>query len=83
MKNSWGAKIYRTFTSIMPVAKNRMGECRKCGVCCKLPNKCSFLMIDANGDAACTIYYVRPLNCRKYPRTKKEHITQETCGYKF
>jgi hypothetical protein len=23
------------------------------------------------------------LNCRKYPRTESEHITQETCGYRF
>jgi hypothetical protein len=23
------------------------------------------------------------LNCRKYPRTESELITQETCGYTF
>ena len=37
-RNTWGAKVMRTFTSVLPVAKNRIGSCSDCGVCCKLPN---------------------------------------------
>jgi len=83
MKNTWGAKAYRTMTSLLPVAKSRTGKCIQCGKCCSLPNKCSFLMIKEDGNAHCTIHIIRPMNCRKYPRTKKELITSDTCGFRF
>ena len=82
-KNTWGAKLMRTFTSVLPVAKNRKGSCVSCGDCCKLPNVCPFLTFNAENKSMCTAYAVRPLNCRKYPRTKKEWITEGKCGYKF
>jgi len=44
-KNTLGAKIKRTCTSFLPVAKNRKGKCNDCGACCKLPNVCNFLDI--------------------------------------
>ncbi|MEI7904612.1 MAG: hypothetical protein WCI43_04255 [Candidatus Firestonebacteria bacterium] len=83
MKNTWSAKAYRTLTCLLPPAKNRAGKCIQCGKCCSLPNKCPFLKVKADGSAHCVIHVIRPLNCRKYPRTKKEHITPETCGYTF
>ena len=83
MENNWKSKIYRTFTAFLPVSNQRTGKCINCGACCSLPNKCPFLRIDKNGKSHCIIYYIRPLNCRKYPRTKKEQLTRNICGYKF
>jgi len=82
MKNNYASKIVRTITSILPLQKGRKGSCNNCSECCKLPNPCIFL--DYKGDKAiCKIYKFRPLNCRKYPRSAKEHITQENCGFYF
>jgi len=82
-RNTWFAKINRTFSSILPSAKNRKGECVDCGACCKLPNVCPFLKFKPNGKSYCFIHFIRPLNCRKYPRIKSEWITKDTCGFKF
>jgi len=82
-KNTWPTKIKRTFTSVLPVAQNRTGKCIDCGACRKLPNVYSFLKFGSNSNSYCSIHEIRPLNCRKYPRTEFEHITQESCGFKF
>lgn len=82
-RNTWSAKIKRTFTSVLPITKTRQGRCLNCGQCCKLPNRCPFFRYDSNNKAYCFIYFIRPLNCRKYPRVKSELITKNTCGYKF
>jgi Fe-S-cluster containining protein len=82
-KNTWGARIKRTFTSVLPVAQQRRGQCIQCGACCKLPNVCPFLKSNGDGRIYCRIYPIRPLNCRKYPRTPSEHITTDTCGFRF
>ena len=82
-KNTWAAKTKRTFTSILPVSERRQGCCVNCGACCKLPNACPFIKSGEDGKEFCSIYAIRPHNCRKYPRTESELITQETCGYKF
>jgi len=81
--NTWGAKIKRTFTSVLPVSDRRRGECVHCGACCKLPNVCPFLKTNGKGEGYCGVYPLRPLNCRKYPRTEAEHITKDTCGFRF
>jgi len=81
-KNTHFTKLKRTLTSILPVSDNRKGNCVNCGACCKLPNPCFFLEYD-NKKYHCSIYVVRPLNCRRYPRTDKEHITKESCGFWF
>ncbi|MBW3002639.1 YkgJ family cysteine cluster protein [Candidatus Woesearchaeota archaeon] len=83
MKNNYWSKFIRTLTCLLPVSKNRTGKCINCGECCKLPNKCIFLRYDKNGKSSCLIHPIRPLNCRKYPRTEKEYITKETCGFSF
>jgi hypothetical protein len=82
-RNTWSAKIKRTLTSVLPVSKSRKGECLNCGVCCKLPNVCPFLKYTPDGKSYCSIYIIRPLNCRKYPRTESEFITADVCGYRF
>ena len=82
-KNTWYAKIKRTLCSVLPIAKNRKGKCINCGECCKLPIQCPFLKIRSDGKSYCSIYLIRPLNCRKYPRTKSECITSDKCGFRF
>ncbi len=82
-RNTWLAKVRRTFTSVLPVSKKRMGKCADCGACCKLPNECPFLKYKEDWKSYCSIHGLRPLNCRKYPRVKWEHVTEDTCGYKF
>lgn len=77
------AKAKRTLTSMLPVAKTRTGHCVGCGACCKLPKPCIFLKTDENGRGFCSIYELRPLNCRKYPRTASECLTSATCGFRF
>jgi len=77
------AKAKRTLTSVLPVAKTRTGQCMGCGACCKLPNPCFFLKTGEDGRSFCAIYTVRPLNCRKYPRTESECLTSDTCGFRF
>ena len=81
-KNTWGQKLKRTVTSVLPVADNRKGSCNRCGHCCMLPNRCPFLRFDHEMKAICMIYNFRPLNCRKYPRVEEEHIAFP-CGYTF
>lgn len=77
------AKIRRTLTCVLPVSRDRDGQCNRCGACCKLPFVCPFLRYDASGHASCAIYPVRPLNCRKYPRVSSELLTAATCGFHF
>jgi len=82
-RNTWSAKLKRTFTSVLPVSKRRKGKCINCGACCKLPNVCKFIKTGADGKVYCAVYPIRLLNCRKYPRSESELITADTCGYRF
>lgn len=82
-KNNMRAKLKRTVTSVLPVAKTREGNCSNCGACCILPNKCVFLKFRDNGESFCKVNKFKSLNCRKYPRTPKEFLTSDVCGYKF
>ncbi|MHA1519914.1 MAG: hypothetical protein ACTSRK_06995 [Promethearchaeota archaeon] len=83
MKNTWFAKIYRNLLAFLPVSKKRRGECIRCGECCKLPNVCPFLRYNDKNEPRCIIYPIRSWSCRRYPRTAREHITKDTCGYWF
>jgi uncharacterized protein len=82
-RNTWLAKTRRTATCLLPVSDKRKGHCVNCGACCKLPNVCLFLKKGPGDKVFCSVYPIRPLNCRKYPRTEAEFITEETCGYRF
>lgn len=77
-------KLKRTFTSFLPIDESRKGECNNCGACCHLPFRCSFLKKGDNDKEYCSIYKVRPLNCRKFPRTIDDFDTvKDTCGFSF
>lgn len=82
-RNTWYAKLARMVNSIYPIAENRRGECIDCGECCKLPITCPFLGYRSNGKSYCAIHQLRTPNCRKYPRTETENITQLICGFWF
>jgi len=78
-------KLRRFATSlVLPVDQKRTGECRRCGACCKFGVVCPFLRQspDEPGTFFCAAYKLRPLQCRKYPRSKEEQIHQP-CGYRF
>ena len=78
-------KLTRFFTSlVLPVDHGRSGDCLGCGACCEFLVKCPFLRYtdDDPPKARCKAYVVRPLQCRKYPRTKGEQMHQP-CGYRF
>jgi Fe-S-cluster containining protein len=77
-------KLKRTLTALLPVDKKRSGECNGCGDCCKLPFRCMFLKETEDGKARCSIYSVRPPNCRKFPRNKAQwEPVKENCGFSF
>lgn len=59
-RNTWGAKLKRTFTSVLPVSKRRKGQCVHCGACCKLPNPCPFIKTNGDGKIYCSVYPFRP-----------------------
>ncbi len=86
MKNGpFEGKLTRFVTSlVLPVAPSRTGECNRCGACCKFLVKCPFLRSseDDPGSFKCKAYFLRPPQCRKYPRTKSEQI-HHPCGYRF
>ena len=76
-------KLLRNITAFLPVDGSRHGTCRQCGNCCRLPYECPMLAHDADGTHYCRIYRFRPLSCKKYPRTADEHLTSDTCGFRF
>jgi Fe-S-cluster containining protein len=84
-KGPFDGKVRRFATSlVLPVDTRRTGECKRCGACCKFLVTCPFLKFD-EGDpnsASCKAYAIRPLQCRKYPRSKEEQI-HHPCGYRF
>lgn len=78
-------KLKRFATSlVLPVDETRSGECQRCGACCKFGVVCPFLRQAEDGSNAyyCSAYKIRPLQCRKYPRSKDEQI-HHPCGYTF
>ncbi|PWQ94277.1 YkgJ family cysteine cluster protein [Leucothrix arctica] len=78
------SKLIRTITSILPVQKDRIGECNGCGACCHLPVRCTFLTEDESGLSRCSIYKIRPPNCRKFPRTPSQlKLVENECSYSF
>ncbi len=77
-------KLKRTFTSLLPIEEGRQGECNNCGACCRLPFRCIFLKEKEDGKEYCSIYAVRPPNCRKFPRSREEHaLVKDVCGFSF
>ena len=84
-KGPFKGKVMRFATSlVLPVDEDRAGECMSCGACCKFLFKCPFLrpVEGSQGKYKCIVYPIRPLQCRKYPRTRQEQI-HHPCGYHF
>lgn len=78
-------KMRRFFTSLVfPVDPSRSGDCMRCGACCKFVVKCPLLkeVEGSPGTYKCRWYAIRPPQCRKYPRSKREQV-HEPCGYRF
>jgi hypothetical protein len=66
----------------------RLGECGRCGVCCKLLFKCNRLSFD-NGEPRCDIHHRRSNNCRNFPIDERDLRDRDIinprvpCGYSF
>ena len=67
----------------------RQGECKRCGVCCKLLFQCPFLQDLPDGGTRCRIHNTRPRNCRIFPISEKDLHERDLlcphlpCGYSF
>jgi len=80
-------KVGRFVNALDGVAFNRRGTCqpdqcetldgRKGHACCHLDYKCPLLN---NG---CSIYPVRPLNCRVFPKNQNDLKLVKNCSYYF
>ena len=76
-------KVLRFATSlVLPVDKSRTGECNMCGACCEFLVRCPLLIRDSSGTPKCRVHALRPLQCRKYPRSPSEQM-HLPCGYRF
>lgn len=81
----FGGKLLRFATSlVLPVDRTRTGECLRCGACCRFLFECPFLreVREHPGQYRCAAYAFRPLQCRKYPRSRREQVHQP-CGFRF
>jgi len=83
VENNLIEKFRRFGESFLFVERGRKGHCdfRKCkAACCRLPFRCPFL----KKDLSCAIYKIRPLNCRKFPRTRRDWaLVKERCSFRF
>lgn len=74
---------------VLEQQKKRIGECRRCGVCCKLLVKCVMLTQDDAGNYLCKIHNRKPSNCNIFPVDEKDIVDRDTilpdvpCGYSF
>jgi hypothetical protein len=74
---------------VLRMQQDRMGECRRCGLCCRLLFKCPFLQGLPDGTCSCSIHNQRPDNCRLFPiderdlRERDSVDGQVPCGYRF
>ena len=68
--------------------ERRVGECRRCGACCKLAYRCHLLR-DTGGITECRLHKWRPANCRLFPIDERDLADRdlvapdEPCGYSF
>ncbi|MDQ3668032.1 MAG: YkgJ family cysteine cluster protein [Acidobacteriota bacterium] len=62
----------------------RRSECNRCGACCELLFKCSFLKKQSDGSTLCGIYENRPNSCRLFPLERRDlEEVRGTCSYYF
>ena len=67
----------------------RRGECKRCGACCQMGNRCRFLFYE-NGLACCKIYDGRKSpNCQRFPMMEQDIadrdviLPEQGCGFTF
>lgn len=80
-------KAYRTLRVMFGITPGRKGCCKpdecstldgkKGNACCKINGTCSLLA----DDAGCSIYALRPLNCRSFPTSPADLKLVKNCGY--
>ena len=65
--------------------KDREGECKRCGGCCKTSFKCPNLDYDESGLSCCKINHKKPHLCKLYPYNQKDFFKhlQDGCGYRY
>ena len=91
---SWGK--FRRFAlcvfapgSVRRAIEKRLGQCARCGICCRLPFKCSFLKANPAGELGCSVYPLRPPNCRVFPIDGRDIAERDliaggtVCGFSF
>ena len=71
-------------------AENRLGECLRCGLCCKLLFECPFLHNLPDGTSRCRIHGRRPDNCKHFPIDERDLRERDLvdgsiapCGFRF
>jgi Fe-S-cluster containining protein len=70
-------------------ARRRMGECIRCGACCKLIFKCPALYYLPDGTAGCRYHQIKPRMCRVFPIDERDLadrdlvMPERACGYYF
>lgn len=67
--------VYRVGSCLPDQCETLDGD--KGHACCKLNYRCPFL------SDSCSIYKLRPLNCRVFPQTEKDLELVKNCGYSF
>jgi len=63
--------------------KRRIGQCHRCGQCCKQSN-CKYLIyetIDGKVTYRCDVYSQRPLACAMWPMPEDEQ--PDGCGFHY
>jgi hypothetical protein len=69
--------------------QKRLGQCRRCGLCCRLLFECPFLRTLTDGTCRCCIYGLHPNNCRLFPIDERDLRERDSldarvpCGYRF
>ena len=74
---------------ISKMARQRQGECLRCGLCCKLLFECPFLQNLSSGLSRCRIHNRRPDNCKFFPIDVRDLAERDSlgaatpCGFRF
>ena len=69
--------------------QKRLGECLRCGLCCKLVFECPFLKNLPDGSSRCRIHGRKPDNCHHFPIDERDLRDRDSlgaaapCGYSF